>query len=348
MWDWLDRYDLLRDEAMREHIERTRPHYTVACYFPAADADLLTPTAQYTAWAFIIDDVFDDAITAHNVAQVEEATSDLIKVALQEDLPTTNAGRALSDNLDAMSAGRSVHWRAALGDSQARWLRHYLREAHYTRSGRVMGLNEYLAHRRFGVDELVYMLLEEFANDLELVPEVRNLPAMFQARKRGLEWIGLYNDIYSADKEAMVGYMHNSVLIIQDNLNCSMQEAVDATNQILTGQLAQFEAACQAAEHQVEVLFQKRTSARRDGLQMVDNYRALIRGNFDYHIGTRRYVGVPAYLPAAQNGSLAPGWTAIAPDLFRHDDTPELVMNRSPLPQGPTGLGANSIRISSQ
>lgn len=55
MWDWLDRNSLVANQAMREHLVRTRPFYTTARYFPSADLQHLVGPTRYTALAFIID-----------------------------------------------------------------------------------------------------------------------------------------------------------------------------------------------------------------------------------------------------------------------------------------------------
>lgn len=318
MWEWLDHHRLLVNESMRQHLVRTRPHYTVARYYPHASAAHLLAAAQYTAWAFIVDDVFDDAIGARDAVAVDELSAELIGVSLRDRDPSTDIGRALGEVLETLSAGRSPQCRVLLGDANVRWLRTYPVEAQVTAENRTMRFGEYVPHRRYGTDELLYIHLAEITLGVELPAEVRDLPAMAQARNRALEWIGLYNDIVSADKEAAVGYLHNAVLLVRQERGCSMQEAVDTINDVLPGLLGQFEAACAAVAAQVRAVSGNDPSMRDAALQVVDGYRQLIRGNFDYHIGTARYDEVPLYMPQAQAGGLRPGWTSIG--MFGADD----------------------------
>lgn len=310
MWEWLDRHRLLVNEAMREHLVRTRPHYTVARYYPDAGAAHLLAAAQYTAWAFIVDDVFDDAIGARDEVAVAELSAELIGVSRCDREPSTDIGRALGEVLDALSASRSAQCRVLLGDANVRWLRTYPVEARVTSENRTMRFGEYVPHRRYGTDELLYIHLSEVTLGIELPAEVRDLPAMAQARKRALEWIGLYNDIFSADKEAAVGYLHNAVLLVRRQQGCSMQEAVDTVNGVLPGLLGQFEAACAAVPAQVRAVSGDDPGVRDAVLHVLDGYRQLVRGNFDYHIGTARYDEVPLYMPQAQAGGVRPGWTS--------------------------------------
>ncbi|WP_129842487.1 terpene synthase family protein [Streptomyces sp. RFCAC02] len=118
----------------------------------------------------------------------------------------------------------------------------------------VMDFGEYLAHRRDGVNELIFHHLAEYVHDIELPASVRNLPAMAQARARASEWIGLYNDIHSAPEEAAVDYLHNAVLIVREHRGCSLQEAADAVAGVADGLMAQFDAAADSVPEQLHAL----------------------------------------------------------------------------------------------
>ncbi|MEU9083522.1 terpene synthase family protein [Streptomyces sp. NPDC048357] len=77
------------------------------------------------------------------------------------------------------------------------------------------------------MDELLFLHLAEYVHGIELPGEARDLPALAQARAYASEWIGLYNDVFSAQKEEAVGYGFNVVLVIRDQRGCSQQEAID-------------------------------------------------------------------------------------------------------------------------
>lgn len=308
MWRWLEEYALVPDDAVRQHLVRTRPHYTVACYYPRLDVKRLTYLAQYTAWAFIVDDMFDDSISTGDERAVRVFADDLIGAALQERDPSTACGRALRDLLGRMSAGRTPHWRHLLGDSQERWLATYPKEVRHSVQARPMHFNDYIPHRRWGTDELFYILMEEYARGIELTAEIRGLPALASARERALEWIGLYNDIVSAEKEESVGYLHNGVIIVREHRKCLMQEAVDAIDAVLTGLMGQFLAACDAVPAQVRAVVGDDPGAAAAAALAVEGYRDLVRGNYDYHRDTARYVDALDYIPRAQTEGLLPNW----------------------------------------
>ncbi|MGC7101383.1 terpene synthase family protein [Amycolatopsis lurida] len=297
MWQWLERYGLLGDQTVREHLVRTRPHYTAALYFPHLDAEKLLPTANFTALGFLIDDLFDDTIAANDLAAVTRLNAELVGVSLSQRKPTTNLGRACRDVLDTLSAGQPPRCRTVLGKANARWLATYLVEAWLAAQGQTMGLTEYLAHRRHSVGEEIYLALEEFTSGLDLPSEVRGLPAMVQARERAMEWIGLHNDIHSCAKEEAVGYPHNAVLITRARCGGSIQQSVDTVNDVLTGLIRQFQAASAAVPAQARAVTGNDPAIMNAVEHALDGYRKLIRSNYTYHIGTARYEQVSAYLP---------------------------------------------------
>ncbi|MDJ1137249.1 terpene synthase family protein [Streptomyces iconiensis] len=318
-WEWGDHFRLITTDAMRNHLFRTRPHYTTALYYPRADHSHLLAPNRYMLWAFIVDDMCDDAISDQDEQTVAGLTSELIGVSRGEREAACDASRALVDVLGDLTAGRSPRWRRLLGETNASWIRTYLTEVRASRARRVMDFNEYLPHRRLGVDELMFHHLAEYVHGIELPAAVRNLPAMRQARNRSSEWIGLYNDIYSAPKEAAVGYVHNAVLIVREHRSCSLQEAADIVADVANRLMVQFEAAVAAVPGQLQALPEATPEVIQDVLVVLEGYRHLVRGNWDYHIDAARYLEAETYIPQAQGGvGLRPTWSTA--DVFRAAD----------------------------
>ncbi|MEU9083521.1 hypothetical protein [Streptomyces sp. NPDC048357] len=129
MWEWADRHRLITSPAMREQLARARPYRTTALYYPCADGRRLQAPNRYMALAFLIDDVHDDAILAHDVAAVSESYEELAGVAGGVREPSSAAGRALKAVLEELSEGRSARWREVLGEVNVRWLETYVVEA---------------------------------------------------------------------------------------------------------------------------------------------------------------------------------------------------------------------------
>ncbi|MEG8178978.1 hypothetical protein GZH49_10575 [Nocardia terpenica] len=315
-WLWLDRHHLVDNDAMRRHMIRARPQYTSALYWPRTDVSHLRACNWYMNWAFIVDDALDDAISMHDHARVARVTDDLIGVAYGVKESSTYAERGLEEIIYSFSVGRSSQWRWLMGETHKDWLRTYPIEARANDMGRRMRFAEYVPHRASGVNERIFMHLNEYVRDIDLPSEIRNLPAMTQARDRAVEWVGLYNDIYSFVKEDAVGYRYNAVAVVRDELHCSVQEAVDIVGMVLDGLIDQFQAACAAVPAQARAVVGRERDVSDMAMQTLEGYKQTVRGNFDYHIDTPRYTEVSDYMPPSQTAvdNRRPDWSTF--DIF--------------------------------
>ncbi|WP_157245384.1 terpene synthase family protein [Nonomuraea typhae] len=294
-WQWAQSRDLLANDAMREHLERTQPWLTTALYYPYADANALRHIHRYMVLAFIVDDTFDDAITGHDVATVRHLSTDLLRVSRQAP-PASPAGRALAELLDALSVGRSPVWRRLLGHANASWVATYAVEAHAHQAGEPMRLHTYLPHRRHGVNEQIFLHLHEYTRGIEMPAHLRAHPALARTRELACEHMGLCNDIFSADKEAAVGYSYNAVLITSRDLDRPLQEAAEIVNDILTGLIDQLDATRAAAPAQLRAVGASQDQIEA-ALRLIDDQRQQVRGNHDYHYDPPRYHSVDTYMP---------------------------------------------------
>lgn len=310
MYAWGELFGLTAEPAVLRHMqERTHPETCIAYYYPTADLAHLALLCQYALWAWVVDDALDDGISARDVASVADAVAGMIRAVEGTSTREDPSCRAASDLFTVLRSRRSAQWQEALCAEVYAWLCTYVTEAAATTQDRVMTLEEYIAHRRYGVDEISFLHLVEFVHEIDLPDAVRNLPSMARARARGSEWIGLYNDIFSAVKENAVGYRHNAVLIVAHQDRCTIQEAVDRVNFTLTDLIHQFESAIAAVPAELTAITSD-PRIHRDVAQVIDGYRHVVRGNFDYHINRPRYTDAANYLPAEQNAELRPSFSS--------------------------------------
>ena len=289
MWEWLDRFPLITDGSARHQLVRGGSQYWTARYYPNAQPGHLRKMNRCMAWHIIVDDIFDAAISANEEELVKVLSDSLVNVALGCKAPSSPVEHALVDFVRDLCVGRGESWAAAVQDAHVCWIRTFPVEAHAKRTGRAMEFSEYLRHRRDSVAQVTFAYLEEFANGLELLSAVRDLPALEQARNRACEWVGLYNDLYSAKKEKGVEYPYNSVLIIQAQRSCSIQEAADSVGDVLNSLLNQFQVSCTAATAQLRTIAGDNSKLTHDLTTVIEGYRHLIRGNYDCHIELPRY-----------------------------------------------------------
>lgn len=153
-----------------------------------------------------------------------------------------------------------------------------------------MALSDYLPHRRWSTDQVLCNHLTEYVHDIDLPPCMRNLPAMVNARHRATEWVGLFNDIASFEKEEALGYHYNVVHMVREQLRCSERQAIDAVNDMMTQLFHEFEAACASVPVQVRAATRDPEITSRT-LRILHSYVEMVRGNYDHSIEAPRYTG---------------------------------------------------------
>lgn len=310
MYAWAREFQLTADPAVLRHmVDRTHPDLCIAYYYPTADLAHLAPLCNYALWAWVVDDSLDDGISAHDAAGVTEAVAGMIRAVQGEVSPNNPSNQSGRELFAVLCSGRSAEWQEALRAEVVAWLCTYVTEVAATRLGRTMTLAEFIPHRRYGVDEISFLHLVEYVHGIDLPEQVRQLPGMVTARARASEWIGLYNDIFSAVKENAVGYLHNAVLLLARQERCGLPEAVDQVNDILTALIEQFEVALDQVPAQLTAITTDQR-LHRDVAQVLDGYRHVVRGNFDYHISRPRYVDASSYLPDEQLDGLRPTFSS--------------------------------------
>jgi len=289
--DWADSHGLLPTEAVRRHVLQARSHLCIALYYPHADAAHLKQPNRYMIWAFLVDDLFDDAQGTRRPAVTEAMIDDIIDAIRGKRPPARPAATAGADVLDALCQGKPPAWRGLLLDANERWLETYRTENRLTAQGRPMDLCDYLPHRRWSTDQVLCDHLTEYVHDIDLPARMRELPAMNNARNRAAEWVGLYNDLASFEKEEALGYHYNAVHIVREQIRCSDQQAIDMVNDMMTQLLHEFEAACASVPLQVRAATRDPEITSRT-LRILHSYVELLRGNYDLCIEAPRYTGL--------------------------------------------------------
>ncbi|MER6023900.1 terpene synthase family protein, partial [Streptomyces anulatus] len=196
--------------------------------------------------------------------------------------------RALAGLRDRTCRGRSPQWNRQFRRDTAAWLWTYYAEAVERAAGQVPSRAEFAKHRRDSVAMQPFLCLHEITAGIDLPDSARSLPAYIALRNAVTDHSGLCNDICSFEKEAALGYEHNAVRLIQRDRGCTLQEAVDEAGI----QLARIAERVQRAEKELidEIEAAGIGGPTRVALERcVEDYRGLVRGDFDYHARAERY-----------------------------------------------------------
>jgi (+)-beta-caryophyllene/(+)-caryolan-1-ol synthase len=286
--EWLRSHRLVTSEQARAHLERTRPDLLAARYHPDADLEALAGHARWTAWGFLIDDELDDGPARGDPEYGRAVIGELVETVVAGRAPRRPYTRALAELWEQTVAGRSSEWRRIYLDDFCSWLWTYhtgaLRRADAVR----LGLADYVAFRCQEVGVLwVGVANAEAALGIDLPAYVRHLPAFDGIRHLACEHIGLLNDIFSLANDRALGTV-NAVDIVMAEQRCDQASAIGHVNTLLTRKLV--EIARQEAALPVQLAAagaddQVRSQAAACGTA----YKAMVRGNHDWHFEVRRY-----------------------------------------------------------
>ncbi|WP_370942356.1 terpene synthase family protein [Amycolatopsis sp. cg5] len=308
MWRWVDEFELCPTPASRAHMDRTRPAMLAALSFPRADRAALTLASQRLAWAFAVDDQFDNG-TGIGVDPVrcERAVVALLNSMRQEAPPPESAlGRACADLWARARKGRSREWLRSVSGQMSAWLWSYYADTIDRVADRRPAMWEFMPQRRNSFGAYWDIDWCESVAGVDLPMRVRCHPGFMALRTAVLDHKVFVNDIYSLDRELAAGHRHNTVLVIRDEQKLSLDDAVDQVNLMATACVRRVTEALEELPRQLAAASISGQDYE-DALLIIADYRDHLRGNFDYHALSARYhierynhpdelrSGVPAY-----------------------------------------------------
>ncbi|CAL9327880.1 terpene synthase family protein [Streptomyces sp. enrichment culture] len=287
MWGWAYGHGLVRDRAARERMERTRPELWAALCYTTCDLDTLALLSEWVYWGFALDDEFDEG--GHDV-QAARACVGGLDAVLHGGAPRTALEAAFADLLARSCPGRSAGWVHQFRYGLHRYVWTLYSQTADRAASRVPTVAEFVDLRRDAIAMNLYFDLHEIDAGIDIPQPDRHLSAYRELRNAASDYIWLHNDIGSLEKEVAVGDLHNAVYILHIREDKTLQEAVDASNVLLGDHVNRI----LTAEDELTRLSDNPPHAgqARIALQRcAQDYRRIVRGDFDYHGQVRRYTG---------------------------------------------------------
>nr|4MC0_A Chain A, Putative sesquiterpene cyclase [Kitasatospora setae KM-6054]4MC0_B Chain B, Putative sesquiterpene cyclase [Kitasatospora setae KM-6054]4MC3_A Chain A, Putative sesquiterpene cyclase [Kitasatospora setae KM-6054]4MC8_A Chain A, Putative sesquiterpene cyclase [Kitasatospora setae KM-6054] len=289
MWEWIDANGLAPTERARDRMRRTGADLSGAYVWPRADLDTLTIGLKWIALTFRIDDQIDEDDTAERLparmTAIDELRGTLHGLPVSGRSPTA---RALGALWQETALGRPATWcDAFIGHFEA-FLQTYTTEAGLNAHGAGLRLDDYLDRRMYSVGMPWLWDLDELRLPIFLPGSVRTCGPMNKLRRAGALHIALVNDVFSVERETLVGYQHNAVTIIREAQGCSLQEAVDQVAVLVEAQL---HTVLQARQELLEELDRQAlpSRAREAAVDYAANVAANLSGQLVWHSSVERY-----------------------------------------------------------
>ncbi|MEU0127278.1 MULTISPECIES: terpene synthase family protein [unclassified Streptomyces] len=307
VWHWAGENGLTLSPAARSGMLRSRPELWASLALPVASREHLDLCCQWLFWVLLVDDEFDDGPAGRDPRTCGRVIARLVDV-LDGAVPHSAMEYALEDLRERTGRGRSPVWTRQFRRDTASWLWTYYAESVERAAAGEPARADFTDHRRDSGAVRLFLDLQEVAAGTDLPESARGLPSYIALRNAVTDHAGLCNDICSLEKEAVLGYGHNTVLLLQRDRGYTLQEAVDEAGI----QLSRTTERIRRAERDLaaEIAAAHIEGPVREALRgCARDYRGLVRGNVDYHARAERYTR-PDLVRAERQDRLSPHFTA--------------------------------------
>jgi hypothetical protein len=221
---WIDEYKCFTP-SFNKQMKAIKVGHVIATYYPNATFEKGLVIAQWILWAFIIDDFYSYGpleelpIAAHRMLEI-----------LQGGDPWPQDNDIVSRTAivrDGLLPYVSIPWMKRFIRGHITWFGGMQKEAEYSRSGgrKFLPLEEYLTVRLPALGGNETADLADIVTGFMPPEEILQHPILLHLRHLFTKITALCNDVFSIKKDIKNGDTMNSVLIIQYEQNCTIEEA---------------------------------------------------------------------------------------------------------------------------
>ncbi|HZB33234.1 MAG TPA: germacradienol/geosmin synthase [Streptosporangiaceae bacterium] len=336
--------------------------YPLMCAYthPDCDGPTLDLITDWYIWVFFFDDHFLEHFKYTRDRPGAKAYLDRLELFMTvgdagddtdasgpPDLPDPDnaAERGLADLWARTAPAMSPDWRRRFMTSTRNLMAESLWELDNIDRGRIANPIEYVQMRRRVGGAPWSANLVEYAVGAEIPGRLAAVRAMQVLADTFADGVHLRNDLFSYRREVQEeGENANAVLVFEEFLGCSTQQAADLVNDLLTSRLQQFETTALTevpalvADEAVSAHEQYGLAAYVKGLQ---DWQA---GGHEWHTRSSRYMndGAPAAPPSMLGGPAGLGtsaarlltsvWTGMRHRARQHAHTPFRPVGPLPVP----------------
>lgn len=266
---------------------------------PDASLTDLRLNYRFNLWALAWDDYFASAFKRtgdHTGAKIFTAR---LHAFLQPGPgarlpePTNAVERGMADLQQRLFPPRMAHWKQRLNHALARYIDAGVQELANSRAGRVPDLIEYAQFRRESFAAYTAPYSVELSTGARIPERIRHSRAFCALLDAFMDYMGMANDIASYQREINEEHdVNNLVMVLQESLRITVQEAMQAAADLVTARLRHFEHLTR------DELPQAVRRARLNHGERME-LEAWLRGARSFLSGLHAwYTGAPRYAPA--------------------------------------------------
>ncbi|MFF4323632.1 germacradienol/geosmin synthase [Streptomyces sp. NPDC001568] len=319
---WARAFGMLEGSGVWEEKDLDSHDYALLCSYthPDCDSAALSLVTDWYVWVFFFDDHFLEMYKRSQDRAGAKAYLDRLAAFMPMNLAdgfpeATNPVEAgLADLWARTVPAMSLDWRERFSLSTKNLLDESMWELANINIGRVANPLEYIEMRRKVGGAPWSAGLVEYVS-AEVPARVAHARPLGVLRDAFSDAVHIRNDIFSYQREvADEGELSNAILVLETFLDCTTQEAAEASNDLLTSRLQQFEA---TALTELPQLFADRAMNPAEIAAVLAYTKGLQdwqSGGHEWHMVSSRYMNkeakptAPLTLPFLPSG---PGTTAL-------------------------------------
>ncbi|MFE2524441.1 germacradienol/geosmin synthase [Streptomyces sp. NPDC059382] len=312
---WARDFEMLEGSGVWEESDLESHDYALLCSYthPDCDVDALNLVTDWYVWVFFFDDHFLEMYKRSQDRDGAKAYLDRLAGFMPMDLSdgfpeTTNPVEAgLKDLWLRTVPAMSADWRERFSESTRNLLNESMWELANINIGRVANPLEYIEMRRKVGGAPWSAGLVEYVS-AEVPARVAHSRPLAVLRDAFSDAVHIRNDIFSYEREvADEGELSNAILVLETFLGCSTQEAAEASNDLLTSRLHQFEQTALAELPQLFVDHAMNPAEIAAVLAYAKGLQDWQSGGHEWHMVSSRYMNKEARATAPLSLPFMPG-----------------------------------------
>jgi germacradienol/geosmin synthase len=215
--------------------------------FPDAAGEVLDLASQWIVWGTYVDDYFPRIYgTSRDMAGAKVFNARLALFMPLDGVsmppPSNPVERGLADLWPRTALALSLEDRAIFRDIVLKTFTSWLWELQNHIENRIPDPVDYIEMRRWTLGAEIMMEVGRLLEPRALAPEVLQTRPMLALRNAAIDFCALTNDIHSYYKEIRFeGELNNGVLVVQNFLGISPEQAVGVVADLAAQRIAQFE-----------------------------------------------------------------------------------------------------------
>lgn len=313
---WARALGMLEGSGVWEESDLDSHDYALLCSYthPDCDSEALSLVTDWYVWVFFFDDHFLEMYKRSQDRDGAKEYLDRLAAFMPMDLadgfpePTNPVEAGLADLWRRTVPAMSADWRERFSVSTKNLLNESMWELANINIGRIANPLEYIEMRRKVGGAPWSAGLIEYVS-AEVPARVAHSRPLGVLRDAFSDAVHIRNDIFSYEREvADEGELSNAILVLETFLGCSTQEAAEASNDLLTSRLQQFEQTALGELPQLFADFAMNPAEIAAVLAYAKGLQDWQSGGHEWHMVSSRYMNkearatAPVTLPFLPSG----------------------------------------------